>query len=201
MTPAERTKETLRFFVERLGDRAGRTFLVKMLYLADLEAHKHLGRPITGLKYRRDQNGPFDPAFYVARDALVAQGAITEHQVQFPSGVGYRYEVKQPGTFAFDDADARILAYVLREYGDKKLAALLEDVVYETKPFQSVKDQHGAELPMAIVDNEAVRDLGGIRLDSVVRGEVDAQAGRTTTLEEWTRALQGTADAGSSPLD
>ena len=58
----------------------GRTQIVKYLYLADYEARRYLGRPITELSYRWDRHGPFDPAILQYLKELCDEDEVSEEK-------------------------------------------------------------------------------------------------------------------------
>jgi len=179
--PAE---DLVSYFIERLSGRIGRTMVLKLVYIADLESRRYRGRPISDLKYVLHQHGPFDPRIYRALDGLKERGEVREEQVFYPSGLGYRYHSVHPGrTHAFTNAEESILSFVLRSYTDKRLADIL-DVVYDTKPMKSAGGQpHGTPLPMHVVDGEMRLALSGIDLESALAGEEDVRQGRTVSWQ------------------
>lgn len=178
--PSDRTEELVTYFVDRLSGRLGRTMLIKLIYLTDLEARRYLGRPMSGLTYRLWQQGPFDPALYKTLDRLRDSGEITEEMVPFSVGTGYRYRSARPGrTHELNPAEEALLTYVLGTYATKDLQQVL-DVVYDSEPMRRID---GAELktrvPVECVDNEMRLRLGGIDLESALAGEEDARRGNT----------------------
>ena len=59
------------------GDRnLGETKLVKLLYYADCEAYRQLGKPITGLTYLRYPHGPYPKDWQGIRETLEDDGDV-----------------------------------------------------------------------------------------------------------------------------
>jgi len=57
----DKLRDVILYFLNRLGVIESRTKLVKLLYLADVEAKKKLDRTITGLNYIYHFYGPYAP--------------------------------------------------------------------------------------------------------------------------------------------
>ena len=81
----DRLSTLIHYFVKRVP-RAGRTQLVKFLYLSDLFSRQFLGEPITDLDYIWHDHGPFDSKIYAKISDLVDSEAIKEQKVQYLSG-------------------------------------------------------------------------------------------------------------------
>src|SRR5688500_5837287 len=84
--------DLIRFFVHHVPG-TGRTQIVKFLYLADLESRRHLGRPLSDLRYIWYHYGPFAQEIYEHLDVLCERNVITVEQVVYPPDgkTGYRY--------------------------------------------------------------------------------------------------------------
>lgn len=154
-----REEQLVAFFVTKCaGKRAlGRTQLMKLLYLADYEARRYLGRPISGLDYVWHHFGPYDDRFLSAIGVLETHNLVREERVMYPTGKeGYRY---RPGgstniSYGFAPIELEILRHVCTTYSDLKLQALLADVVYETEPMLEAKanDARGERLNMEMLN-------------------------------------------------
>lgn len=177
--------QLVRFFVERVSG-AGRTAIVKLLYMADHESRRFLGKPISDLRYRWDQFGPFDPRILDELDQLRDQGFVEEDRVLFYDGnQGYRYKsTSRHVSFDFNDEQSAILNYVAVQFGCMPLRELLEDVVYETEPMRDAKkrDAFGKPLNMQLVDNQA--RVPGLELDRVLRSVSQLDQGLGRPLRE-----------------
>lgn len=178
-------EELIHFFVDRLSERIGRTALMKLLYFADLEARRYLGAPITSLRYVFYTHGPFDKELYPAKDHLIKGGLIEEEPLEVSNlGVeqpAFRLRVLKPHpTGVFSPGHQAILDYVVETFGGRAMTDLL-DLAYSTRPMLAVTGQggaHGTRLPMELVDFEASRELGGLSIECVLRGEEDIRRGR-----------------------
>lgn len=71
----ERFKELIVYVVDRCQDDPafGAVKLNKILYYADFDAYRLLGKPISGATYRKLQAGPAPKELLMARDELVAE--------------------------------------------------------------------------------------------------------------------------------
>lgn len=192
MTEHKRTDEVLRFFVDRYSGQIGRTFLVKLAYMADYQSHRYLGRPLSGLTYAVDNHGPFDQSFYRSIERLKSAGSIDEVPVDFGfERLGRCFYSRRSEPYSFDDAELAVLTHIAGHFAGTNLNHIL-DVVYETEPFvQAEQLGRGARLPMTVVDGDGTKECGGIRLEGVMRGLADLSAGRTIALEDWERGISG----------
>lgn len=178
---SDQTAQLIRFFSERIPN-AGRTQLVKFLYLTDLEARKLLGRPVTNLSYIWHDHGPFDPAIYACIDRLKRQSVIVEEKVQYPNGRhGYQYQAGDVALpCALPKEDLEIAKYIAGAYGKMTVRCLLEDVVYQTEPMEKAQKENsrGQRLSMEIVDNAS--RIPGDELERILRAveEFDAGGGK-----------------------
>lgn len=174
---------------------AGRSQVVKLLYLVDLESRRYLGRPLSNAGYTWCEQGPFDKCIHDALEALCAQGRIEKSDVPFPNEtVAYRYHcVYTPQSWPLADEELAILNLVVNRYGSMELRDLLDDVVYQTRPLvEAFRHQaYGQPLQMDLVDEEA--RVPGLELERVWRSyrELNASAGRP--LQEVMDALRGPA--------
>ncbi len=160
-----REEELVAFFVQRCGGdgNLGRTRLMKLLYLADYEARRFLGRPLSGAKYVWHFFGPWDPRLPTWINRLKGAAVLEETPVGYPSGKkGFLYT---PGAKqvpqSLTPVDVEILTYVCRQYSRVELVELLDDVVYQTEPMMHAQKKKAKEKPleMNIVDNAKAREL------------------------------------------
>jgi hypothetical protein len=184
-----RNAQVLRFLLEA-APGVGHTKLAKFAYLADLEARRFLGKPVSRFRYVMDKHGPFDRrGFFGARDELVASGFVTESQVLTGSYMGYEL---QPTTVApeydFTRAEAEVLAYVARTYLAMTARDLCDDVVYQTEPMKK-KLKMGDRIPMDDMNRKDDHEFG-FDLERMLAGEASAAAGRVRPLTEAVRELR-----------
>src|SRR3990167_3197938 len=81
-----REEQLIAYFVTRCSGHLGRTQLVKFLYLADYEARRYLGKPLSGFQYFWHHYGPFDHAIYENLENLKTRGFVDEESILFPTG-------------------------------------------------------------------------------------------------------------------
>jgi hypothetical protein len=186
-----RVAQMIRFFVERVPG-AGRTQIVKFLYLADVESRRYLGRPISDLDYIWYDHGPFDSEILSQLDQLCDLGLIAGEKVCYPGRkAGYRYNAtKTPVQFDFSKEERAILDYVAATYCSTPLQVLLEDVVYQTKPMLDAKEREaeGGRLRMELVDNEY--RIPGMELERITGAIEDLDNGRGKPLREVVASLK-----------
>lgn len=189
MSELSRNAQVLRYLLEA-APGVGHTKLAKFAYLADLEAWKYLGRPISELRYVLDRHGPFDaPAFFEALEQLVARGYAAQSSV--PCGPYQGYEVRptsEPVEYGFTLAEAAVLGHVVNTYLGLTAKELCEDVVYQTEPMRNVK-KVGERIPMEKVTRDSADELG-FRLERMLAGEQSAEAGRVRPMAEVLSGLR-----------
>lgn len=179
MPRLSRNALVLRYLLE-VAPGLGHIKLLKFVYLADLEARRYLGRPISTFHYRRYTHGPFDAAFYAAKDELVAG----EFATSCPTWVGnYKGNCLEPTPnpveYDFSPAEAEVLRYVAETYMTMTARQLCDDVVYETEPMKDAQMQD--ELPMDRLDRRT-DDPFAFDLERMLRSEQSAKAGRVRPI-------------------
>jgi len=185
MNTPDKTGDLIRMVVSRLSGSVGRLRLIKMLYLIDVEARKHLGHPITDLQYYVDEFGPFDKAIYGHVDRL--RGEIREETYDFDGGRGfvYYYAGNLPGV-ALTPGEDRIATWVLDSFGRLPRRELLDEHVYSSKPWRLAnRDVPHTPLPMTSVDNEASPLFFGFSLEKVLESDRAFANNDAITLTEF----------------
>jgi Antitoxin SocA-like, Panacea domain len=198
-----REEELVAFFVNRCDGNLGRTRLMKLLYMADYEARRYMGRPISKIKYVWHHYGPYEPGLTRWVNRLKEHGVVVEESVEYPTGQqGFLYT---PGliraTQSFSPAEVEILSYVCRKYSQVQLRELLDDVVYKTEPMVRAqkKNAKGQHLEMGMIDNVKAQELS-VSFDELVErrrhllaGEVFSHAEAMKALEEQSQQLSHAA--------
>ena len=180
MSAVSRNAQVLRYLLDA-DPGVGRTKLAKYAYLADLEARKYLGRPISEFRYIFDRHGPFDAkAFFAATEELQQAGLATESQVAIGAYVEHSLRpTNRALEYGFSLPEARVLDYVAKTYLSTNARELCEDVVYKTEPMQ--KARPGKPLPMSQV-SRTPGDRLGFDLERMLAGEDSEEAGRVRPL-------------------
>jgi hypothetical protein len=179
------TAELIHAFVQRVPN-AGRTQIVKLLYLADLEARRCLGHPLTPLNYIWYDHGPFDTDIYVQLDRLCGLGFLHEETYQRSDGkTCYRYsttDAPPPGE-PLKAAELALVNYVAARHGKKRLKALLDEV-YQTPPMEQARKvgHRGVTLNMDLVNNAS--RIPGAELERVLRSIDQVERGQGRSLQE-----------------
>jgi hypothetical protein len=192
MTNLSRNAQVLRYLLQ-VAPGIGRTKLAKFAYLADVEARKYLGQPISSFVYFFDQHGPFDSGgFFGAIGELTKNGFATENQVPCGQYVGYElFPTSLPAEFDFTASESAVLQYVARTYFSKSARDLCDDIVYKTQPMLAA--EQGKPLAMDML-NRAPDDQLGFSLERMLAGEASVAAGRTRPLADVMRELRTGTD-------
>jgi hypothetical protein len=189
MAKLSRNAQVLRFLLEA-APGVGHTKLAKFAYLADLEARRYLGKPVSTFKYVMFKHGPFDKhSFFSALEELVRTGYATEQQVLTGSYLGYEMlPTSGAPEYDFSRAEAEVLAYVAKTYLSLTARELCDDVVYQTEPMKK-KLKMGERIPMDSMNRKDDHELG-FSLDRMLAGEESAKAGRVRPMAEAVRELR-----------
>ncbi len=199
-----REEELVAFFVNRCGrdGNLGRTRLMKLLYLADYEARRFLGRPISGIKYIWHFYGPYEKKLTTWITRLRDGGVVVEEAVMYPSGKeGFLYTAgAKEAPPSFSPAEVEILSYVCREYSRVDLRELLDDIVYQTEPMVRAQKKGAKEKPleMDIVNNAKANELT-ISLEELVERRRQLRAGQCLSHAEAMSALEQILEPAPQP--
>lgn len=188
----DKNKQIIKFIVERLSGKLGRTQLMKLIYLADYHSHRLFGRPVSTFKYALWEYGPFDKRLYDYLQEL-SPNYIKEKKVYFPTYEGYLYhDGPARARYSLTEPEIYMLEYVISTYSQCDLHTLLEEVVYKTEPVVELikKKTLGKRLNMKIVDNVDRALYEGLNPEDIIKGEKAVQEGKVVSLEEAFRALQ-----------
>lgn len=180
MPSLSRNAQVLRYLLG-VAPGVGRIKLVKYAYLADCEGYRYLGRALSNFRYRFDKHGPFDRAFYAAKDELLRAGLATESQIRIGPYEGYDFRPTNVSVeYGFTQEETEILQYVAKTYLTETATRLCEDVVYQTPPMKTAKV--GERLKMEMMRNEP--DPLGFDLNRLLASEASVQAGRFRNLRD-----------------
>ncbi len=190
MEHLSKNAQVLKYFAERCPGGIPRTRLVKLVYLADLEARKLLGHPISDFEYIWHHHGPFDKVIFEAITELVNAELAERRYVQIDANMTEKrlQIVGGKGAFGFSLAEKEILSHVAERYMETPLKELLDDVVYQTPPMKSVS-QKGERLPMEDLDNQDKNRIG-FDLEEVLAAEQEADLGRFMLAGDFFNALR-----------
>lgn len=187
MTTPRKTADLIRLVVAHLDGRLGRSRLVKMMYLADVESRRHLGHPISDLNYYVDNFGPFDSALYGHVAELGDE--IAERTYRFGEdgeGCVYSYSGDMPAT-SLDPAEKRIAEWIVTTYGELPWSELIDDHVKTTKPWQLANRQRRySPLPMNSANNADRDEFFGFSLEKALASDRAFEVGDSVTLSEFT---------------
>lgn len=117
--------------------KLGATKLNKILWLADIYAYKHLGVPITGESYKKDQYGPVSMHVNSAVKQLQAENKLYAHEVELRAGMKQRQFVAKgdPNIAAFSKAELQIINdardYVCENHTAVSISDKTHDAIWE----------------------------------------------------------------------
>jgi hypothetical protein len=192
------TPAVLRFLISHLSGRVGRAQLLKLVYLADVESRRYLGRPLTSLRYTWQAGGPSDKALDRHLEVLRADGSIIDEPVAWGVSVSAPLYVFFGPIAAtpFTRGEEAVLSFITRSYADSKLGALIDEMIEATEPVRLARRAHrlGARLAMSTEDNKAREEYGGVDLERLLESEAQIREGRTHALEDVKRDLLGPPD-------
>jgi hypothetical protein len=126
--------------------------------------------------------GPFNRSLYSIKESLERRGLVEERTLVLDTGEGHQWHSKEPAdTSCFTPGQLAILDHIVSEFGDTGPHDLI-DIADDTLPVRMVmaeEELRQKPLPMDAVNNLAKHELGGLDLESVLRGEEDIRRGRT----------------------
>lgn len=187
MPGLSRNAQVLRYLVE-VAPGVGHTLLAKFAYLADLVARQYLGVPISEMRYRYDNHGPFDAVgFYRARDELVEEGFITHEPTEIGGYAGFEmHATRRAVKYDLSEAQKEILQFVARKYASWTARDICDQVVYTSRPMKDAKP--GRLLDMDQLNREP-KELE-FNLERMLAGEKSADEGRVRPLADVLNELR-----------
>jgi hypothetical protein len=197
-----------------LGARRGlgRTALVKLCYLIDVESMRLTGKTVTGLQFIRYHYGPYAVEATRTADKLLSSGLIGFRRGSYFSRLS---QAEIDGTLT--NEETYLIDEVMRRYGDLPLNCL-KLVAYETPPMRRVTEEekrlgtvlNGRPLDMSsVVTERKKRPLSAIvrakgRVDFSSRGTIEEAAAEELRIFRETepfrtRALECQSKNSSDP--
>ncbi|WP_456273409.1 hypothetical protein [Bacillus sp. AK031] len=191
-------EKVMYYFIKNFPQKLGRTMLIKAVYLLDCEWHKSYGESYSGLRYKRDYNGPFDTDFYEAKNHLCQLGLIDETGYTHSGGYGFEFSLLEEDEQIESEINSIALGIadeIVERLSNKDLKSFL-DLAYCTKPMLEVlqleeenSKNYGRVLDMSknkeeaspLFDFSEIRDIAK-KLDLSNRGS-DEEYNRTITDE------------------
>lgn len=181
-----KNQQALRLVLEECGQSLGRTRLQKALFLADYEARRRLGRPITTYEYKFWHQGPFTQQISEDVESLEALGLAKEHLSLLTrwGRPSHYYSVHgHPPNTSLDASEAVILTAAARRcsQGRQRIDALLRDI-YATPPMEwAQRHGRGVRIPMEMFNEDAPEAIG-VNLERIERSEREFAEGRGEDL-------------------
>lgn len=178
-----------------LNKPAGRTQIVKLVYLADNRFYESVGRTLTGNAYIWDHYGPndVDNSITAAADELAECGRIVRTPVvAWSGGNTFRYSVKSPVSTwqkvarRLNAGEQQILRDIAKQYGHIANAAQLAEASKQTAPFANAKQHERLQFKQserAIEVNRWLDSIDGLQ-EELELGLADIDEGRWVWHED-----------------
>jgi uncharacterized phage-associated protein len=179
-----RDEQVVAYFVRKCASKKslGRTQLMKLAYLADHEARRYLGRPLSDMSYYWHFFGPYDDQILSTIKSLGEKDVVQESTIVYPTGQkGFEYKSGTAAqvTTTLSPIEIQVLHFVCSAFADMKLSTLLSDVVYETAPMKAAiaAKAQGQPLKMDMV-NGTKRNEYAISFEELFDRIQEVRAGR-----------------------
>ena len=144
-------KPLIAYIVDQVGDRGGavgRTALMKLVYLADIEHYRRYGKQATNLEWRFHHYGPYSAELdkEVRALGLDIDESVFNKTYGGRTLSGYRYrrvgdwkEVAMAFNSNYGASAQRCVDRVVQRWGLDPLPTILDYVYFETEPMQDAK--------------------------------------------------------------
>lgn len=182
MTP--KSCQVIKYLVSHLPGKLGKIQLVKLVYLADLEARRVMGRPISDFNYRLYHYGPWDERFESCLKELTEDEAILVECYPYRGWYGSLYHNGKEIEYSLSAGERAILDYLIKEHGSRPMRELVEEFVYETKPMKDAQKRKAFNEPlrMELVDNELSGDFEDVDFEALAAAERELESGGGTPI-------------------
>jgi len=155
-------RSLITYVISELKDRDasfGKTKLVKLLYLIDVEIYRRRGKTLSGLEWRFCHYGPY--AFEI--DTALKELDLDIPQEETLTKAGHRAFIFKPGRDVeagleeqFASADKLVIDRVVREWSMEDLNKILDYVYFKTGPMVNAK--RGEVLDFSTVRRISIAD-------------------------------------------
>lgn len=166
----------------------------KILYLADLEAWRTLGHPISDCEFTFYKYGPFDKAIDSAIGDLCSEKvALFEHGFSQKSGREFRRfrlassRLKMAPSDRIRVEEAAILRRVVERY-EHVPSDTLKEIVYQTRPMRGAARSQRLDLEKE--KGKTFDTAEGLDWDNVALSLADIRAGRVMNSDEFWRSMR-----------
>ncbi|MBA7514341.1 hypothetical protein ES705_06369 [subsurface metagenome] len=125
------------------GFTVGKTQLVKLLYLLEIEYYKLHQKRLTDLEWKFLHYGPYPPGI----EKILGSPDIGEEQIELSnSRIFHKYSVVKDSYVEYckDPTIPRLISRVVKEWGGINLYSLLDYVYFETEPMQNGRETGSA---------------------------------------------------------
>lgn len=149
-------KELLLFICQRSeGDGPfGATKLNKLLFFCDFTAYRKFGKPITGHRYQRLDNGPAPRALVPIRSQMEEEGAIAIAERDYHGHTQKRVLARRDADLQEFSADEIALVTALIDEYWGRTARQLSDLSHEFRGWQLAEDGEDIPYEVALVEFE-----------------------------------------------
>ena len=154
------------------GFRLGKTQLVKLVYLTEVEYYRETGQRLTELDWVFHYYGPY--AFEI--DKILEEKEFQVETKETKSDrVFHQYKIAESRNEYESFVEARlslVIKKIVRSWGGKTLEELLDYVYFETEPMQTV-ERRGDRLDFSRVKDEPVEVIVPLKASRETERKVD----------------------------
>ncbi len=187
--------QILRLIME-IDPGISRTKLLKLVYLSDHDARQYLGKPISDLEYMFYKQGPFDVAFYDAKDELLHRGLAEEVPTDTLGYQGYEYNPtdKEVEFDYLTEAEIEIVRHLATQLKGMTATQVCDDIVYQTDPMKKANQLDLLDMDML---NNRVRKREGFDFERLLVSEASAAAGDYRPMADVVNGLRSFHNSAS----
>lgn len=197
----DKTHLAIQGILALLNKPAGRTQIVKLVYLADNRFYECVGRTLTGNAYIWDRYGPndVDNSITAAADELAECGWIVRTPaVSWSGGNTFRYSVKSPVSAwqkvarNLNAGEQQILRDIVKQYGHITNATQLAEASKQTAPFANAKQHERLQFKQSerAIELQNMLASNPDFLEEVRLGLEDIEAGRWVWHEDLDASMR-----------
>ncbi len=165
------------------------TKLMKLLYLADLEAASLGARPITGIRYVFGSHGPFSPVIYTTV-AELEQGQLAGEREEGAEFQVLQCTEEQPiAELPLTEGERWVLDRIIQRFGSLTWKQL-KPVIYGTKPMLEAQHRgRGSAISFDSVRPQQMKARTAYDLNRLAAGSQAADAEQTVSAGDFRLAL------------
>lgn len=136
----DKLEAAILFFIDRANNgHLGKTKLMKLLYYADFDHMERYGKPITGARYCKLEQGPVPAEALDRLERMAVQRKIRVEQRSLGSYSQFRYESEiEPDLSLFSESEKETLKHVVDRWAHEPLSRIVA-ATHAEAPWLSVR--------------------------------------------------------------